>query len=278
MASINNHSLHGIHDASKKTTSVNVLIQNNAVLKDWVNALIEAAAEDFATAPYDSQIKTAVSVFEANKGAPCSREELLTLQNMVYNSHQSDINANMREFIQEHTASSTSVSKLIEQTLKKNSARIQKLRNPFDDVIQNKDGVRDQEVVLWEDKDHLVLLDTFAHNTFKTLVIPKRSVSVPTDLESSEVDRLETIASHVDQWIQQQFGDASSKVASPSWINPPQYLTVKQLHMHIQPGTGPVFPMPLRQLFQVDPQTATSFKNAVESASLALNTLIPTNP
>ena len=109
--------------------------------------------------------------------------------------------------------------------------RVSRLKDPFMPVAMNDNSARAKETVLWEDDDTMVIVDAFAYGP-KALVIPKQETLFPTDLNAEGMQRLGVISARVSD----AFIALGAKGPSRMWINPPSALTVRQLHVHVQPG------------------------------------------
>jgi diadenosine tetraphosphate (Ap4A) HIT family hydrolase len=204
------------------------------LVDDWRGALLQAAAEgradDEIIAP---ALGPALQRAEQHKGEALSRREARGVEHDVrqqlkqpwddaYGVHLADV------------TKSPAVKRQVERdVLLAERPRIAALKDPFTPVIHNAPGARDNEIVLWENHNAIVLVDTFAPSP-KALVVPKTPASVPTDLSPTTLDELARVAAHVSD----AFLRATGCPAAGIWVNPPQHLTVKQLHVHVLPDVG----------------------------------------
>ena len=111
--------------------------------------------------------------------------------------------------------------------------RVAQLRDVFSPVAQNLPGARDQEIVLWENKGVMVVVDAFAPSP-KALVVPKDPMNLPVDAPKGVLDELAYVAAHVSDAFMRGAGSPPAGI----WINPPQHLTVRQMHVHVLPDLG----------------------------------------
>jgi len=109
--------------------------------------------------------------------------------------------------------------------------RVLRLKDPFMPIAHNDATARAKETVLWEDADTMVIVDAFAYGP-KALVIPKAETLFPTDLDDGGMQRLAEISAKVSD----AFVALGAKGPARMWVNPPSALTVRQLHVHVQPG------------------------------------------
>lgn len=109
--------------------------------------------------------------------------------------------------------------------------RVEQLRDPFMAVVRGDEEALAKETILWRNDKALVLVDAFAGSP-KALVIPVEELLFPLDGDGELLAYLAQVAATVAD----AFADASgTKTESKIWINPPASLTVRQLHVHVQP-------------------------------------------
>jgi diadenosine tetraphosphate (Ap4A) HIT family hydrolase len=206
-----------------------------ALLDDWRQALLQAAAEkradDEVIAPV---LGPALQQAEQQKGEPLTRREGRGLEQDVRTRLQMPWDDAYRVHLADVTKSPAVRQQVERDVLLAERPRIAGLKDPFTPVIGNAPGARDQEIVLWENKNALVLVDTFAPSP-KALVVPRASASLPVDLPKATLDELARLSAHVSD----AFLQATGCPAAGIWVNPPQHLTVRQLHVHVLPDVGP---------------------------------------
>jgi diadenosine tetraphosphate (Ap4A) HIT family hydrolase len=111
--------------------------------------------------------------------------------------------------------------------------------DPFRGIAAGDPRALEGERVLWQTKDLMVLVDVFAEKRGsgpKVLVVPKRPMMFPTEAPAGLLQTLARVAAATGDALAQA-GRSSQKV--DVWINPPQALTVRQLHVHVQPHLPP---------------------------------------
>ncbi len=113
--------------------------------------------------------------------------------------------------------------------------RVEKLADPFTPIAEDAPGARDDEQVVFEDDTHMVLLDRFGAG-LKMLIVPKRPAMFLTDLSATEQLALERLAGRVVHALQTH---ATLTQPVQCWVNPPRALSVRQLHVHVQPHCNP---------------------------------------
>ncbi len=205
-----------------------------ALLDDWKNALHQAAAEDLAEAEVIDPIREpALQAAEAKKGEPLTRQEFREINREVFKAKKSEYKAAVAAHLHDLTKSPSAKKQTEMDVLLTQRQRVAGLKDVFAPVAQKLPGARDNEIVLWENKNAMVLVDTFAPSP-KALVVPKDPVSLPTDAPKALLDELGLIAAHVSD----AFMRAANTPAAGIWINPPQHLTVKQMHIHVLPDMG----------------------------------------
>jgi diadenosine tetraphosphate (Ap4A) HIT family hydrolase len=205
-----------------------------ALLPSWRQALLEAEAEERA----DDEIIALLLVpalrdAERAKGDPLSRREMRLIEHDVRSRVEGPWKNAYAGHLRDVTASPTVKKQVERDVVFAHGPRVDGLRDPFTPVIAGAPGARDNEIVLWESRNAIVLVDTFAPSP-KALVIPKAPARLPTDLSPAALDELGLLAAHVSD----AFVRATGCPPAGMWINPPQHLTVRQLHVHVLPDIG----------------------------------------
>jgi diadenosine tetraphosphate (Ap4A) HIT family hydrolase len=205
------------------------------LLDDWRSLLWKAEAEDRADAevlapPLDAALQQA----EHARGEPLGRRERRAVEAAVRQQLQQPWDAAFAAHFADVTRSPSTKRQAERDVVLEQRARIAQLKDPFTPVIDNAPGARDAEIVLWENRNVVVLVDTWAPSP-KALVVPKAPVSLPTDAPASILDELALVAAHVSDAFLRSTGCPAAGI----WINPPQHLTVRQLHVHVLPDLGP---------------------------------------
>ena len=205
------------------------------LLADWKVALHEAAAEGRADAEIiEPVLQKALAKAEHNKGAPLTRKEARGVEAKVRDSLERDYQAAFKAHHKDVTKSPSTKAQTERDVVLAERPRVAQLKDPFTPVIQNQPGARANEIVLWESKNFLVVVDTFA-DAPKALVVPKAKVNLPVDAPQGLLDEAALVAAHVSD----AFMRATGCKAAGIWINAPQNLTVAQLHVHVLPDVGP---------------------------------------
>jgi diadenosine tetraphosphate (Ap4A) HIT family hydrolase len=205
------------------------------LLDDWRASLLEAAAEDLADAEVLAPVRDqALARAEADKGEPLSRQEIRAVGRAVFKQLETDYEAAKQAHHKDLTKLPSTKKQTERDVLMAHRPRVDQLRDVFSPVAQRLPGARDHEIVLWENSNAMVLVDTFAPSP-KALVVPKQPVSLPIDASPVLLDELAVIAAHVSDAFMRATGSPPAGI----WINPPQHLTVKQMHLHVLPDLGP---------------------------------------
>ncbi len=199
------------------------------LLHEWHQSTVEAHIEHVAIGTFAHEIDLALTTAEAQVGRKLERPEVRYIRKQV-------IEANL-------PAAMAMVRPSMDGTDQKRDATFQaaltEMRpvvagkfDPFTPVAQNDPQARAKETVLWENANVMVLTDPRSPSP-KALVIPKTQVSLPNDASAATIKELQAVAAAL--------GDAFADVfksgkGADVWINPPHYLMVKQLHVHVQPN------------------------------------------
>jgi len=107
---------------------------------------------------------------------------------------------------------------------------VMRKRDPFTPIAQHDPVARAKEKVLWENPRLMVIVDLFAPCP-KALVVPKKQVTFPVEADQALLKELAQVAAHVSD----AFSATTGAPPSGIWINPPQHLMVRQLHVHVLP-------------------------------------------
>lgn len=113
---------------------------------------------------------------------------------------------------------------------------ISSLRDPFSPIakMSQVERIAAGERVLWEDDAIMVLVDRFS-SMLKPLVIPKSKIMFPIDAPPELMQRLAVVAAATsDAMICAADKDCDPKSSSRIYINPPNVIGVRQLHVHVQ--------------------------------------------
>jgi diadenosine tetraphosphate (Ap4A) HIT family hydrolase len=204
------------------------------LLDAWKAALYEAAAEDLAEAEVIAPVlDKALQRAEADKGEGLTRQEVRGLSKDVHKQLKGEYQAARDAHHQDLTKSPSSMKRTERDVLMEQRPRVAQLRDVFSAVAQNLPGARDREIVLWENKGVMVVVDTFAPSP-KALVVPKDPMNLPVDAPKGVLDELAYVAAHVSDAFMRGAGSPPAGI----WINPPQHLTVSQMHVHVLPDLG----------------------------------------
>jgi diadenosine tetraphosphate (Ap4A) HIT family hydrolase len=204
-----------------------------ALRDDWQDATVDARAKELATQEligtpeFQNLLQQEVAAAEQQEGRPLDNREVNWLQRRL-------IKANIQPYYAKHygeqSKNATTRKQAVTDSVNGHTARVHGRRDPFVGVIAGDPQARAKERVLFEDPDVLVVVDTFAPSP-KALVVPKKTASFPTDLTKKELDKLALIS----QQVSEAFTEVSGSQAADIWINPPQALSIKPLHVHVQP-------------------------------------------
>ncbi len=121
----------------------------------------------------------------------------------------------------------------IEQSVRAHRARVEGLPDPFLPLALGDRQARAKERVIWENARVMVIEDVFVSRP-KVLVVPKTPASFPTDLGRAALDEIAQVCAEAADVLAKIYSSPPFSV----WINPPNFLSVKQLHVHIAAPRG----------------------------------------
>ena len=205
------------------------------LLADWKKSLHEAAAEGRADVEViDPALPMALLAAAQKKGDPLTRKEARVVEAEVRAELKIEYGVAVKAHLNDITKSPSTRAQTERDVVLAERPRVAKLKDPFTAVIQNQPNARDNEIVLWESKNFIVVVDTFA-DAPKALVVPKMALNLPVDAPRGLLDEAALVAAHVSD----AFMRATGCQAAGIWINAPQNLSVAQMHVHVLPNVGP---------------------------------------
>jgi diadenosine tetraphosphate (Ap4A) HIT family hydrolase len=235
------------------------------LMHDWRLAVVDATAEDAAIGEHQVEIDAALANAEQQFGARLPRDLRNDVIDSVVQAHLPEIQAATAAYREEFGKDKGAIDKTVRDVVLTQRPNIDRKRDPFTPVAQNDPQARAKEKVLWENANAMVLVDAFAPSP-KLLVVPKAPVTFPVDAPAGMLHELALIAAHASD----AFSTVSGTPPAGIWINPPQHLTVKQLHIHVMPNLPNYKPvddgMPLSQ---ADVQAIQAFFDNVGQALVA---------
>lgn len=200
------------------------------LLGDWRTSTIDATAHELAKNELIPELRQVLQSAARSNGGTLSPEDQEAIADQFFDQNKKRINGLARI----HHADITKTPKHIEATLSKvvveGRPHIQRKRDPFTPIAQNDPTARAKEKVLWENPRLMVLVDLFAPCP-KALVVPKKSMMFPIEADKALLTELAQVAAHVSD----AFSTATGAPPAGIWINPPQHLMVRQLHVHVLP-------------------------------------------
>lgn len=197
------------------------------LLGDWKKATVDAAIEDAARATFWPEVEQALADAEQQKGAPLNRREA---HHIVHVIEQARMPAAIPLVAPAIEKNATTRQQAIDDSLQTYRPIVAQKKDPFMPLALGDPNARAKERVLWENPRVMVLVDAFCDKP-KALVVPKTPVSFPVDATKKQLDELAKIAAETSAAFAQVKGCKDAEI----WVNPPQYLSVKQLHVHVGP-------------------------------------------
>lgn len=199
-----------------------------ALADDWRQATLDARAKELGMQEISPQLQANRKQAEAQLGRELKPWERRQVDAPLVKQLLPPVRAKHYQAIMQSTASQ---DQAVSDSLSAHGSRIQKAKDPFMPIAQNDPQARADNRVLWENPRMMVIVDSFAPGA-KALVIPKRQASFIKDLAPNELDEMATIAAKVSD----AFGAVAGSAPASIWVNPPQVITIKQLHTHVLPN------------------------------------------
>ncbi|MBN2361192.1 MAG: hypothetical protein JXR83_17185 [Deltaproteobacteria bacterium] len=208
------------------------------LMGDWRQATVQAAIEESARESLAPELKAAVDqAFEqlmasAAPGQTFSKREL---HEVASRARRPILEAKLpglrAKFAAMYDRNAATRKKAVEASVDLHRPRIDGCKDPFMPLARGDRAARANERILWENNRFMIIADRFAPLP-KALIIPKQEAMLPCDLPASTIKELAQLASIVGSALLQLPQKPSS---TESWINPPQHVSVRQLHVHVAP-------------------------------------------
>lgn len=201
---------------------------------DWRDAVVFAAARDAARQEMMPDAQHAVRALEKQHGVVFGESEVADIIDAFFESERGRLEALTLTHLPDLDGSRGGPKereRTIQRVIVDERPRVQALRDPFTPLALKDPAARANEVVLWENAGAMVLVDLFAPMP-KALVVPKQPVMLLSDAPKKLVDDLALLAAHVSD----AFIDVAGTPPAGIWVNPPQDLTVRQMHVHVLPA------------------------------------------
>lgn len=234
---------HDAHDSLPRALDADLRIRSSALsasgptstkvpdlLADWKQAVIVAAARDAARAELWPDAERAVRSLEQQRGAPLSEDEVDAALEDFFDRERAHLDALEHTYRAEFDKGPREREQTLQRVVLDERPRVQQLRDPFTPIARRDPAARAREVVLWENPTAMVLVDLFAPSP-KALVVPKQQVMLAQDASAQLLGDVALLAAHVSD----AFIDVTGAKPAGIWVNPPQDLTVKQMHVHVLP-------------------------------------------
>jgi diadenosine tetraphosphate (Ap4A) HIT family hydrolase len=200
------------------------------LLSDWKRSVLVAAAREAARAELMPEAQRLLDEAATQKGAPLADDEIEPIVDAFFERERGRLKTLQATHLQEFDKGPKERDRTIQRVVLEERPRVQALRDPFTPVALKDPTARAREVVLWENADAMVLVDLFATSP-KALVIPKQPVMLALDAPDALLKDLALVAAHVSDALI----DVSGAPPAGIWVNPPQDLTVRQMHVHVLP-------------------------------------------
>jgi diadenosine tetraphosphate (Ap4A) HIT family hydrolase len=203
--------------------------QGNAqqILDGWRESAFHVAVTQLARASLKPEYQKAFQAQSQRFGRELTDEEM----EMIADSVDDRLLKGARQQLQTQLSSDpTAKARLVADAAAELQARAPTLRNPFAPIAAGDPAARAKEKVLWENGTLMVLVDRFS-KTPHLLVVPKAPMLLPTDAPPATLDEL----GRVGKVASDVFSKVARVGASETFVNPPQFVSIGQLHLHVSP-------------------------------------------
>jgi diadenosine tetraphosphate (Ap4A) HIT family hydrolase len=196
------------------------------LLADWKHAVVDAAIFEAAYATFAHVVDAAIDAEETKQGRKLKGWEKSDIAQPIIDARLPGLRP---QFTQQLAATPALRAKTYADALTAYRPIVAKLKDPFTPIAQRDPQARAKETVLWENANVMVLVDKFSGNPH-LLVIPKTQVSFPADASAALLAELARVSAIVGDAM---MAAASSAKPADIWVNAPQNLHVRQLHVHV---------------------------------------------
>lgn len=197
------------------------------LLEDWRAATLDDGIRELARAQLNGEYQAAIAQATQEVGRRLDDRELMGVLSTVDRRLLPAAEAKVRAKVSQDAKA---LEHIFNSTVDGLRQRAPQLRNPFTPLAEGDAHARARETMVFENREVMVLVDRFCPSP-KVLVVPKVKALTPLDVAPNvmtELTRAATAASDTFQAI------AQSR-PSDVWINPPTFVTLGQLHVHVQP-------------------------------------------
>jgi diadenosine tetraphosphate (Ap4A) HIT family hydrolase len=210
------------------------------LLKDWRQATVQAKIQQDARWSIEPKVRAAVKSALAaaeqqlNPGEELTEEQIRRIKSKAARPIlDAEMPGAIAHFASLYDDTPKSRAKAIADSVDECRPIVEGCRDPFTPIAQGDPTARANETVLWENKRFMILADRFCPGP-KALVIPKQPALFPTDVPPSMLKEMAQLASIAGTAFMQLSSTPNNTV--DYWINPPPHVSVKQLHVHVQPN------------------------------------------
>ncbi|MCC7073175.1 MAG: HIT domain-containing protein [Deltaproteobacteria bacterium] len=200
------------------------------LMADWRSATLEATAHELAQQELMPELHQVLQSAARSNGGMLSPEDQASIADTFFEQNDKRVRTLARTHLGDLSKTPKHIDNTLSRVVVERRPRIQKKRDPFTPIAMNDPAARAKERVLWENPRVMVLVDLFAPCP-KALVVPKKQMMFPVEADAATLTELARVAAHVSDAL----SDVTGAQPSGIWINPPQHLMVRQLHVHVLP-------------------------------------------
>ena len=200
------------------------------LLADWRTATLEATAHELAQQELMPELQTVLQSAARSNGGVLSPDDQASIADTFFEQNDKRVRGLARTHLADITKTPKHKDATLSRVVVERRPRIMKKRDPFTPIALHDPAARAKERVLWENPRVMVLVDLFAPCP-KLLVVPKKQMMFPIEADAATLAELARVAAHVSDAL----SDVTGAPPAGIWINPPQHLMVRQLHVHVLP-------------------------------------------
>jgi hypothetical protein len=225
------------------------------LMAGWREDIVIAEAEQRAMRLLEPEVEVAVKTALADLSLEAQRVGVTPTEDEVDNVvrqavsavYEAKLKATTAPIYAQLAASAKTKADVVEKVLQDFAATPKKLYPFLTRVAQGDPAQLGKETVVWQNADFIVVAEPLRTTRApKVLVVPKRLMTLPTELspaEQAEIVKIGIAVHHAMGRAAAKHPDYQQAKFSPApslKINPPQWLSQAQIHMHVESDLPPM--------------------------------------
>lgn len=228
---------HVARNAEVKATSY-IVPTGAELMHAWREDVVYAHAQSLALEKLEPMVQRSLVAAQSEAGRPLSEQEAGAVRGGVYEKY---LDAETRPLHRQLAATKASKEATVQGVLGEFAENPPQLMPFLTRVAQGDPKQLARETVVFSDANHIVVAEPLQFiESPKVLVLPTKLVTLPTELSAKELDALAACAGRAYAALaaacakHPAYKNVKISKQSSLKVNPPQWLTQQQLHVHVQ--------------------------------------------